>query len=141
MSERVPVKVVTEVAFTATVVLPFKVFNAPASTDASVTVMVYGLPVPVKPAKVAMSPVEIVAVMVPLVNTSRAFACAEVIESDTIKAAVLPSVMPPEPIAVVMSALVPVKVVIAVATTATVVFASSALSADAATVVSVTVMV
>ena len=49
--------------------------------------------------------------------------------------------MPAEPIAVVMSALVPVKVVIAVATTATVVFASSALSADAATVVSVTVMV
>ena len=99
------------------------------------------MPVPVKPAKVAMSPVEIVAVMVPLVNTSSAFACAEVIESDTIKAAVLPSVMPAEPIAVVMSALVPVKVVIAVATTATVVFASSALSADAATVVSVTVMV
>ena len=115
--------------------------NALAATDASVTVMVYGLPVPVKPAKVAMSPVVIVAVMAPLVNRSRAFACAEVIESVTVKAAVLPSVMPAEPIAVVMSALVPVKVVIAVATTATVVFASSALSAAAATVVSVTVMV
>ena len=60
-----PVRVVIDAAFTATVVLPFRVFKIAASSVVSVSVTLYALPVPVKLLKEAARPVVNVAVTTP----------------------------------------------------------------------------
>ena len=54
-------------AFTATVVLPSRVFSALAAAVVSLSVIVYALPVPARPPRVARSPWLMVAVTTPLV--------------------------------------------------------------------------
>ena len=80
ISTAVPVIVV---AWTVTtpVVLALRVLSADAETDASVTVIVYAFPVSFSPARVAISPVEIVPVTIPEVRALTALACATVTAS------------------------------------------------------------
>ena len=72
----VPVSVPTEAALTLVMVLLSRVLRAAASTDESVTVIVYLFPVPVRPARVAMSLLLIEAVITPEVPASIKFASA-----------------------------------------------------------------
>ena len=71
-----PVSVVTAVAVMVTVVFPSSAFRAPAATDGSVTVIVYALPVPVRPASAVISLSEISAVTTPVVSASTILASA-----------------------------------------------------------------
>ena len=67
MSACEPVKVKIDPAFTATVVLPSKVFSVAASSDVSVKVTLYALPVPLNVEKLEARPVVNVAVTTPVV--------------------------------------------------------------------------
>ena len=70
ISAAVPV-IVVEVTVIGTVVLALRVLSADAATDGSVTVTVYAFPVSLSPARVAISPSEIVAVTTPVVWAAR----------------------------------------------------------------------
>ena len=138
----VPVKVVAAEAFTATVVLASSAFSAAASSDVSVTVTLYALPVPLKVLKLATKPEVRLAVTTPVVTPS--IVLASVTETTSLKVTFsLPRpVTSPAPAAytAATAACVPVSVVTESAFTATVVLPYSAVSAVAETVASPTVM-
>ena len=133
----------TAIAITVTVVLLSRVLSADAETDASVTVIVYAFPVSVSPARVAISPSEIAAVITPVVWAARVLAWATVNSPPIVHASFpSPKIVPFAPAAytVLTSANVPL-IVVEVTVIGTVVLVFRVLSAAAVTNASVTVTV